>query len=614
MRIRILLLNVILLGIVLNTVAQQKTQLPSEVKNMAVKAKYTLPSKDVLPLQPSENPYVSNPNKNFPEAIIGNTEYDVQSNKSIDRRIYLYPDNTIGAAFIYGLQASGFANRGTGYNYFDGTSWGSAPASRIESVRTGWGSYSPFNNGEIVVAHDGTKDLVVSIRPTKGTGTWTQSIIAAPGAAELTWPRVITVGDTIHILSNSYVAYEGMETAIIYTRSVDGGTTWTHQVISGMDFVSGELEYSADVYAWAPPKNGVLAFIVGNMWHDIYIMKSTNNGDTWTKITVFDHPNPFTFSTLVPLDTTFVTDGCMSIDFDNNGMLHAAFGVARVLVEDPSAEEFNWFPFAGYLGYWNENMGTLTDMSYDPMDAAGRVIGDVLDLDGDPSTFQGWNETNFDQFVDYGNHGYVSQPQLTIDNSNNMFVTFAHVNENMLIDTYYRHIWARKSTDGGTTWSNYTEVTGGTAYEYTECVFAAMAKNTDNYIHMILQADDIPGIGAGTTPDHTPHNNNIVYIKVLKTDIGTTSADISEYNTISSVNIYPNPADDNVTVFVTSPVKVNAALSIMNILGQVVVSQNVDVKPGGTNININVDNLPSGMYIINVEAGKFRNSQKLIVK
>ncbi len=454
----------------------------------------------------------------------------------------------------------------------------------------------------------------MNTRPAKGTGTWTQSIITAPGVAELTWPRVTTVGNSIHVLSNSYVAYESLDAAIIYSRSLDGGTTWTHQIIPGMDYASGQLEYSADVYAWAPPKNGVIAFIIGNMWHDMYIMKSTDNGDTWTKITVFDHPNPFTFNTLVPLDTTFVTDGLMSIDFDNSGMLHAAFGVARVLVEDPSAEEFNWFPFAGFLGYWNENMGTLTDMSYDAMEANGRVIGDVLDLDGDPSNFAGWNGADFNQFVDYGNHGFVSQPQLTIDNNNNMFVTFAHVNETMLLDTYYRHIWARKSTDGGTTWSNYSEITGGTAYEYTECVFGAMAKNTDDYIHMIFQADDLPGVGVGTSPDHTPQNNNIIYIKILKTDVGTTSNNISEYNTINSVSIYPNPASDFVTVLISSPVNAKASVSIMNILGQVVASQNVDVKMGATYTTLNVENLPSGIYILNVEAGKYRNSQKLIVK
>jgi hypothetical protein len=616
MRITNLLLLVFVVCLAMQADAQERAQLSTSIKNFEVKAKYQRPAKDVVLQQTSENLYVANPNKSFSDFIIGNTEYDVQSNKSVDTRIYLYPDNTIGAAFTYGLQASGFANRGTGYNYFNGTSWDAAPTTRIESVRTGWGSYASFNNGEVVVAHDGIKDLIMNTRPTKGTGTWTQSTIVAPTGVEMTWPRVMTNGNSIHILSTNYLDSDGMESPIYYSRSTDGGSTWTHQILPGMDFASGQLGYAADHMAWAKPKNGVIAFIVGNMWHDIYIMKSTDDGATWTKILVFDHPNPFTFQTMIPLDTTYVTDGLMSLEIDNTGKLHAAFGVANILVEDPTSEEFSWFPFAGFLGYWNENMGILTDMSFDAMDAAGAVIGDLLDLDGDPTTFAGWNGTNFDQFVSYGNHGMVSQPQLTIDNNDHLYVTFAHVNETMLLDTYFRHIWARKSIDGGATWSNYTEVTGGPAYEFFECVFGAMAKNSDNYIHMIFQSDDLPGLGvaAGGTPDHSIHNNNIVYIRVLKSDIGTTSADISEYNSINSVSIYPNPASDNVTIVIASPVKVNASLNMMNILGQSVMSQNIDVRPGNNTVNLNVNNLPTGIYIVNVEAGKYRNSQKLIVK
>lgn len=596
----------------MNMMAQQRVPAPAHLKNYEVKATINQ-ERDHAPGQMTENPYVANPNKSFTETVIGGTEYDVQTNKSIDTRIYLYDDNTIATAWTMGTGS--FSDRGTGYNYFDGSVWGPSPTARIEgTIRTGWGSYFPFNSGEIVVAHEGLTNYVVTTRPAKGTGAWTSTLVPGPAGAEVTWPRVITVGDTIHILSNAYVdAYESMKMPILYSRSVDAGTTWTHEIIPGMDYASGELSYSADMYAWATPKDGVLAFIVGNMWQDVYVMKSTDGGNSWTKTIVFDHPNPFTFETLAPMDTTYVCDGLLSVEIDNTGEIHAAFGVTRVLVEDPASEQFSWFPFVSYLAYWNEGMGLLPTLDIDIMDAAGRVVGFLMDLDGDAALFADF--TDFAQIVSYGNHGMVSQPQLTIDDTDGLYVTFAHVNENLYSGTaYYRHIWARKSTDGGTTWSNFTEVTGGVLHEYDECVYGAMAKNTDNYIHMIYQMDDQPGNGTGTAPDHSQGPNAIIYIRVLKTDIGTTSANISDYNTINSFSVYPNPASDYTTVTIVSPVATTATLSITNMLGQVVYTSNIDVVNGNNNVNISLDGISAGVYVVNVESVNFSNAQKLIVE
>ena len=58
------------------------------------------------------------------EKIIGVTKYDLQSNGSCQNRVYRFSDGTIGAAWTMGSINPGFSDRGTGYNYFDGTNWG----------------------------------------------------------------------------------------------------------------------------------------------------------------------------------------------------------------------------------------------------------------------------------------------------------------------------------------------------------------------------------------------------------------------------------------------------------------------------------------------------------
>ncbi|MEI7663195.1 MAG: hypothetical protein WCK34_13390, partial [Bacteroidota bacterium] len=140
------------------------------------------------------------------EAVTGTTEYDMQTNKSCQNRLYRYSDGTIGATWMLS-QNSSFADRGTGYNYYNGTTWGPQPTSRIENVKTGWPSYAPYNGGgEVVVSHKGgTAALTILKRSTRGSGAWSQGDIPSPsGSPGMTWPRMVTNGpnhNNIHVIA-----------------------------------------------------------------------------------------------------------------------------------------------------------------------------------------------------------------------------------------------------------------------------------------------------------------------------------------------------------------------------------------------------------------------------
>ena len=84
------------------------------------------------------------------EQIIGETYYDLQTNSSIQNRLFVHDDNTISATCTMSPDfQTDFPNRGTGYNYFDGTSWMDIPESRIEEKRTGWPSIAVINGGKL---------------------------------------------------------------------------------------------------------------------------------------------------------------------------------------------------------------------------------------------------------------------------------------------------------------------------------------------------------------------------------------------------------------------------------------------------------------------------------
>ena len=188
------------------------------------------------------------------------------------------------------------------------------------------------------------------------------------------------------------------------------------------------------------------------------------------------------------------------------------------------------------------------------------------------------------------------------------------MNENQFLGAFCRHLWATKSTDGGQTWSDFTELTTGEDFDLRECVYPAVAKNTDEYLHLTFQADYGPG-NALQDGTHSQQQNDILYMKVKKADIGVINTSINEYNTINSVSLYPNPANDYVNVNIISPVSTNAIINISNILGQQVYSESINVKAGNNIVQINVNNLPTGMYMFSLLSdGNVLKTQKLIIE
>ena len=71
-------------------------------------------------------------------------------------------------------------------------------------------------------------------------------------------------------------------------------------------------------------------------------------------------------------------------------------------------------------------------------------------------------------------------------------------------------------------------------------------------------------------------------------------AGLKETNNDSSINIYPNPAEDKINIELKNETKGN--ISITNQLGQVVKEMNID----GKKLTIDVEDLTSGIYFINV--------------
>ncbi len=83
--------------------------------------------------------------------------------------------------------------------------------------------------------------------------------------------------------------------------------------------------------------------------------------------------------------------------------------------------------------------------------------------------------------------------------------------------------------------------------------------------------------------------------------------------TSNSLMAYPNPANNMVTVGFGAENAAQGTLEIMNLAGQVVLSQNIEVVSGKNMVEVNIADLASGVYAYQVKTGDQQMTGKLVV-
>jgi hypothetical protein len=534
--------------------------------------------------------------------LLGGSRYDMQTNHSVQNRICLFQDGTIGATWIRGMQDPNYNDRGTGYNYFNGTAWGSAPTGRLEAVKTGWPSIEPWNgNGEVIICHqNNSAPLLMETRAVKGTGSWTTSYINPPsGAPGLGWPRLITSGPNnnyMHLLvltlpvANDGSIYQGLDGALLYYRSLDGGQTWDKPGIILPQLTSSDYDgIGGDDYAWGTAHGDTIYFALGEPYTDTFIMRSTDNGDTWEKIPVLSNANSKIPAGTQDLPKWKGADGALAVEMDHSGIIHLAFGVGGGFIQDGT--KYITINYNG-LVYWNSTMPMLQDsLDLDTLEAHGQLLGYVAD-----------GPNPGDTLTDVPNYrnSLSSFPQISVDGNNNKFFLWSAAAPGSLspYNFNYHHIYGRAWFNGNATMGEAVDLNEGLAYLYQEFMYESMSKKLKgNNLLLVYQQSEQPGsnIIETTIPFHdvTTQYREIPTATFIST--GTETVPDPVYDPVSPV--YPNPTHGVSTFFVNVKDPLPVGVEVCNMIGQGVMKIDKGVLgPGNHLIRIDVSHLEPGVY------------------
>ncbi len=605
--------------------AQNRATISEAVKNTRLNMFNKVDGSEFLSAQ-SPSVVAADPG-DFEEEAIGDTKYDLQTNSSVCNRIV---NHSSGISAVWTMSQAGgtYADRGTGYNFWDATQegWGNQPTTRIENDRTGWPSVAVCADGsEHVISHNtNTNNLVLSSRPTAGSGNWTSTETILPPVVTdgNYWPRMVSGGadgNSLHVLSISYpidpvteewIYYEGQAGAICYSRSSDSGSSFdvVHKVIDDIDstFYFG---FSSDDYAIDADGDNV-AILLGGLSQGVTLLKSTDNGDSWVKTVVDTFPiAKFDYKTMISdingdqiADTVECNDGSVSVLIDGQGTVHCFWGLTRML-DDVAAEAYSYFPGWDGLAYWNDSRGV------DDVD----TIAFALDLNGDGILNTPANgSTNF-PFGVYGT-GLTSHPSAGIDDEGAIYLAYSSVVDNSDDGEgrLLRHTYVMRSTDDGDSWSDPVDIYED---EFTECAFASIARKVDDCIHVLYQRDDQGGHALSQDSNGNPSDpgndgGEIIYTCVPRTAVNIEEVDSSP---LSGASVYPNPTANNARLNVTLTKGSQINVNVVDMMGRVVQEvTNTRLSNGNHSFDIDLRSVTDGVYFIRIQLNENIHSQKVV--
>ncbi len=577
------------------------------------------------------------------------TMYDLQSNHFCSNRMYELDNGSAAVVATFSHEANQTASdRGTGYNYYNGSEWQDMPEARVESMRTGWPTIAPYGDkGEVLISH---APMRCWTREVAGEGEWVFrgelpiSPEGFPYADDASWPRVATSGanhNIIHVIGDiQHSGTDATEHYQVYLRSEDA-ENWeiSYGPLAQVGFESN-AGFSAEDYAIAANGHTVAILYTGSLTNSAWLCKSTDDGLTWNVRRVWEDPYEgidLSDPNLAYTDTLF-RPMAGSVVIDNHGVAHVALNTMEMAHwSDTEAGYYSYWSGRQVDGilYWNDTYeGPIESEDGNPHHAARlwwpipeepgyvRMHPDSTKWIGYIPMYEGyeWDNDKFYNGDDYHPrfYGASGHPALSCDPYGNLACAFSAPCVRRLDDNgtyYYRSIYVSyRNVDKGY-WEqlvdDLTDEEINFMFLYSDNLFTLSAPNTyhPGEFWIGFQSDDQIGLYWGSGAAQTNASENTIHAIKIFADPEMYSAPENYEAKDVVYGIYPNPATDYVVVKSSQDVEAN--ISIVNLVGQTVKQFNKSLKTGENAISID---LKSGIYFCTISANGYNKTIKFVVK
>ncbi len=603
------------------------------------------------------------------EIWMGNSYYDLMSNSATKHRVHHNVGRTSGVwTFHEGVVAgSSFPTRGSGYNSINDNSSAMSfppPVTRLEAItRTGWANVVILDSGrELVISHSADNEIII-LSKEEPTGEWTETSLPTVTASGpgLLWPHVAVSENTVHLICITTPiglegqVYEGMDGALLYFRSTDGGMTWDKQDVFLPGISSDNFSsFNADGYFVDANGEHVVVANFNGQAGDVDLWISDDAGENWINRKALEFPIPnYVINDGYDIDdiggpdpdgpggdgmggidpeadetdlgAIRQCDNTGSVAIEADGTVHAAFG--RMYISDIDTTDAGWifYPDVSGIFYWNTNM--LDD---EPIIIQETING--TDIDGNGSF--DIRDDNADFLPSYGGSSITSNPYTVVNDEGYVVIAYHQVMENFVREAidgsptfpepkHYRQIFMTASLDKVNWQEPYHVINEDVMLipaiiPETEAVFPHLSVGADNRVYMTFQWDSEPGSFVRDellmVPGEPTNNTQTYWCFDIPTIFPSVNTEVVSSD-IFGFEISPNPTQGKLMVDYELVESTSSSIQVTNMMGQSILFQNNGQESiGKYTKQFDLSHLAGGMYLVTLKSEDRVAVQKLIVE
>ncbi|MCS7029443.1 MAG: T9SS type A sorting domain-containing protein, partial [Bacteroidia bacterium] len=171
------------------------------------------------------------------------------------------------------------------------------------------------------------------------------------------------------------------------------------------------------------------------------------------------------------------------------------------------------------------------------------------------------------------------------------------------------------SEDGGATWVSLNDFDGNTRPNGLPRVPVLSMKPLYYSAYVTIGTNNVPQYVFTGETDYLYLGTHGRGWYRTTSRINSITQNTAQYFT-PEVNVYPNPTSDNLTMTMDLKNPTNLTIQILNLEGRAVQSTTYNAFAGNNNIQLNVSNLPNGIYVVTITGrdtrGQFINVSKKV--